>query len=230
VRLETHAPVACEAAVTAQGGGAGAPIEPAPKRRSPKPRSSQQKRRNWLVIVMRAAGMTWSEIVAIDGRSRGPLEAVVKRHREKAREDPESVMDQTPEELLRLLVGRYEMTRQIALRAVSEAQSASELVGAAKALLQVQQELRDLLTVVGRLPADLSSLKHVLDLRRISAAMLDAMDAFRERTEALPAETKEQTDAAAREFEAVFQGLVGLTEDEPDDEVFGQAQLPPARS
>lgn len=214
--------------MTAQGGGAGAPVEPAPKCRSPKPRSSQQKRRNWFVIMMRLGGMGWSEISAIDGRSRGPLEAVVRRHGEKAREAPESVMDQTPEELLRLLVGRYEMTRQIALRAVSEAQSASELVGAAKALLQVQQELRDTLQTVGRLPADLSSMRHTVDLHRIATTMLDAMDAFREHTQELPDATREATDAAARELEAVFHGLVGLTEDEPDDEVFEQAQLSPA--
>lgn len=172
-----------------------------------------------------AEGWTWEAVAREAGISvSGAKKAVAVRRAAapmKLRHDPVKIVETAMEGFVRS-VSSFEL---MALEAASERNWAAA-VGAKKGANDARGKILALLQATGRLPQELSALRHLIDLRAIAVRMIDALDGF-ERAMAqlnIEEETRAAIDAGVAEVRGTFNELIGI-EEEP---VEGTARELPA--
>jgi hypothetical protein len=190
-----------------EGGGS----EPRGKRLKP----GDQAQRDILILQRRAQGWTWDAIAVAAGLSeRRARDAAAKRRAEAPlalKSDPVQIVEDVMLGL-QLSVGRFE---ELAARYQESAPAAA--VGAAKAADDARLSVLALLQAVGRLPEDLTALRHITEQRALGGRMVDAIERFSERTRALAAnldaEARAVLEEAVRDVECVFSEMIGLPQE-----------------
>jgi hypothetical protein len=160
--------------------------------------------RDSLMVARSVQGWTWPEIAEEAGISVRQAQRAVEERRKATpisiNMDPAKVIEQAFEGFM-LSVADFE-------RLAAEAGKRDWLavaVGAKKGANEAREKALALLQVVGRLPEDLSDLRHLIDLRRIAQRMLDGVADFK-----VAVESGEEPLAAAAALEEVFHELVGI--------------------
>lgn len=184
--------------------------------------------RDSLMIQRRVQGWTWDAIAQEAGISVTSAKNAVRVRQETApirlNTDPVRVIEQIMEGY-QLSVGDFEMMAQAAL----DKNHIAAAVGAKRGANDAREKMLLLLQATGRLPQDLGTLRHLIDIRAIAVQMLDTMDEFeREMTIILrlgdPAQTRDEARAASDRVRRVFGELMGLG----DSPVDGEAEELPA--
>lgn len=183
-----------------------------------------QYQRDVLMVQRQSEGWTWKEIASEAQMSESAAKKAVKALREagiqfRMDDDPVKVVE-TYFEQFQLSVGGFEA---VALQAL-ESGNLAVAVGAKKGANEAREKVLLLLQMTGRMPQDLSALRHLIDLRAIAVRMLDVMDRFEEgmlRLE-LDSETKHAIDTGVLQVRRTFHDLIGLGDDEDTDVVEGR--------
>lgn len=181
--------------------------------RRPRLNSAQRAGRDSLMVARRVQGWTWEAVAeeagvtvttaqkAVDARNNTPIHFNA---------DPVRVIEDVFT-AYQLSIGDLEA---IAVQSLL-ANNYSAAVGAKKAANDARDKVLTLLQLTGRLPQELGSLRHLIDLRAIAVRMLDATDGFESRVQRMrlsPADRAE-LDAAVREVRETFNELLGIEED-----------------
>lgn len=167
------------------------------------------------MAARRVQGWTWEQISAeaglsvtaaqraVDSRSNTPIHFNA---------DPVRVIEDVFT-AYQLSIGDFEAIAYEALKG----KNYSAAVGAKKGANDARDKVLTLLQLTGRLPHELGSLRHLIDLRAIAVRMLDTMDSFEQRLAAmqLAAADREELRAATREVRTTFNELLGI-EEEPE--------------
>jgi hypothetical protein len=188
--------------------------------RRPRLNSAQRAQRDSLMVARRVQGWTWEAIAqeagvtvttaqkAVDARSNTPIHFNA---------DPVRVIEDVFT-AYQLSIGDFEAIAMEALAANNYAAA----VGAKKGANDARDKVLTLLQLTGRLPHELGSLRHLIDLRAIAVRMLDTMDAFEERIAAMAftPEDRLQIREATREVRTTFNELLGI---EPEQQALPEA-------
>lgn len=175
---------------------------------------SAQAQRDILILQRRAQGWTWNAIAHAAGLSeRATREAAERRRREAplaVKSDPVQIVEDVMLGL-QLSIGRFE---ELAMR--YQASSPAAAVGAAKAADDARMSVLALLQAIGRLPEDLTALRHITERRALATRMLDAMERFgvqvRAAAESLDPAARALMEKAVKDVECVFGEMIGLPE------------------
>lgn len=207
------------------------------KKKTPEPSATARKRkpggrltpalqyqRDLLMVQRQAEGWTWKDIAAEAGITMDSAKKAVRALRESGikhgiKDDPVKIIERYFEEF-QLSVGGFEV---IAVQALKE-NNLTAAVGAKRSANEAREKVLALLQMTGRMPQDLSALRHLIDLRAIAVRMLDVMDRFEEgmlRLE-LDSETKHAIDTGVLQVRRTFHELIGLGDDEDTDVVEGR--------
>lgn len=179
--------------------------------------AARQSYRDSLILARRAQGWPWDAIAHEAKLSVTATEEAAARRRAEApltlRSDPVELVESTMG-AVQAAIGDFE---EMALRYRDRSPNAA--VGAKKAALEAHFSLMALLQAIGRLPEDLTALRHVTEQRALAVRMLDAIERFETQTRSLAAslEPEEQArhGAAVADVKCVFHEMIGLPE-EPD--------------
>lgn len=188
--------------------------EPRGKRLAP----GDQAQRDILILQRRAQGWTWDAIAAAAGLTeKGAREAAERRRRETPlamKSDPVQIVEDTMLGL-QLSIGRFE---EYAERWKDRHPSAA--AGAAKAADDARLSVLALLQAIGRLPEDLTALRHVTEQRALAVRVLDAIERFETQTRSLTAglepEAQAQLIEAVADVKCVFHEMIGLPPEDAD--------------
>jgi hypothetical protein len=210
-------------AAAKRAGKSGVQLKPGPKRIT----HAQRLQRDQLISARRAQGWDWPKIAKEAGVS---VRAAQDAHRRivdsqplNLKTDPARIVEHVFDGVQQSIAG----FEAIAAQAL-ERNNLSSAVGAKRSANDARQQIMVLLQMTGRLPQDLSALRHLIDLRALAVRMLDAMDKF-ERGMAqleLDAETRKAVDDGVLEVRGMFNELVGI-EQQPAraaDDVEGTAK------
>lgn len=178
--------------------------------------AAQQNLRDTRMIQRLAQGWTWAAISQEAGISVTSAMDAVKARQEHApirlNMDPVEVIEKIAEGY-QLSIGDLE---SIAAEAALK-NNFAVAVGAKKGANDAREKLLVLFQVTGRLPQELSALRHLIDIRAVAVRMLDVMDDF-ERDMALAfgleseEERREVARAAADKVRTTFAQLMGMEE------------------
>jgi hypothetical protein len=167
------------------------------------------------MVARKVQGWTWEAIAEEAGITPSAAIHAVKRRQEAVpiqfNADPVRVIEDIFT-AYQLSIGDFEA---IAAEATMKDQLAVA-VGAKKGANDARDKVLTLLQLTGRLPEQLGSLRHLIDLRQIAVRMLDAMDRFDEAV----AKVEMTSGQAAEVFEAsgevrrTFEEVLGIEHDE----------------
>lgn len=182
--------------------------------------NAQAYQRDTLMIARLAEDWPWEKVAKEAGLTvAGAKKAVAKRQEEaiplRLTADPVVIIERIFE-ALQLSVGSFEA---IAMEALEKGQL-SNAVGAKKAALESHEKTLMLLQLTGRMPQDLSTLRHLIDLRAIAVRILDSLDAFEREMHVVlrlsdDEERVEAGRAAAEKIRTTFNDLIGIEGDAP---------------
>lgn len=176
--------------------------------------AAAQAARDSLMVARRVQGWTWEATAREAGITVRQAKNAVKARQEGAplqfAADPVRVVEEIFT-AYQLSIGDFEA---IALQAIEDGNLAAA-VGAKRSANDARDKVLTLLQLTGRLPQELGSLRHLMDLRAIAVRMLDTMDAFeREMGDALKlrkeADRVEAGREAARKVRLTFNELLGI--------------------
>lgn len=175
---------------------------------------AQKAQRDQLMLARAAQGWTDAEIGKEANLSASHVRKVVREIREtapiKLNDDPVKIVQEVFEGVQQSIAG----FEAIASEALAKGQYANA-VGGKRGANDARGQIMLLLQMTGRLPQDLTALRHLIDLRAIAVRMLDVMDKF-ERGLAnlnLDAATQQAVDAGVLEVRGTFNELLGLDHD-----------------
>lgn len=125
--------------------------------------------------------LPWSEIVARDGRAERTLRAVVDDYLENVREgDAVRPLERNPIELVEALLNELAIVRDTMVGLVNTSGDERVIVAAGREWRGVMKEVCELLQAVGKLPRDLSVLRHLVEVRELADVLdlvLDQLEA-----------------------------------------------------
>lgn len=155
--------------------------------------------RDLTVWEMHLDGMPDSKIAELDGRTRRAITDVVMKFKADPPGDAgDRLLNKDPVTIIEDMIRRTRHAWRTAALTAVVADSDTGRVGAVRTMLEADGRLLTLLQSTGRVPKELGTLRHVLDLRAIGERMLNALDSF---------EAGELDAAGVR---AVFEEMVGL--------------------
>lgn len=135
----------------------------------------------WVIHWRAVERLPWSEIVERDGRSERALRAVVDDYLEHVQEgDAVRPLERDPVELVEALLNELTIVGDTMVGLIQSSEDERVIVAAAREWRHVEKELRELLQGVGKLPRDLGTLCHLVEVRELSDAldgMLTALEA-----------------------------------------------------
>jgi hypothetical protein len=177
--------------------------------------AAQQAIRDSLMIQRLAQGWPWESIAEEAGISVTSAKKAVAARQDSAplrlNMDPVEVIERVAEGY-QLSIGDLEAVAYEAMKA----NNLTAAVGAKKAANDAREKLLAVFQATGRLPQELSQLRHLIDVRQIAVQMMDTMDVFErdiEVAKTMPPEeqTRILADAADR-VRGAFGKLLGLDE------------------
>lgn len=173
---------------------------------------AEERLRNGAIRARAAQGRSAAVIGEEFGVSKRTVERVLN-----SPEPVESPLGKSPMKLVKELADGFQ--RDIgdfeAMAAAHAPTNPSVSLGSKKAAHEARKDLAWLMQQLGRLPVDLSQMRTALDAHQIGTAMVEAIEAFEVRIDALPLDD-EQTAAvadAAHNLRAAFAELIGDEED-----------------
>lgn len=203
------------------------------KGKAPEPRPkavtvAQKAQRDELMMARLMQGWTIPMVAQEAGISERTAERAIAKRRAAGplnlRMDPVRLVEGVFEQL-QASIGGFEA---IAADALAK-DNLAVAVGAKRSANDARGKIMEFLQMTGRLPEDLSRLRHLIDLRTIAVQMLDAMDSF-EREMALVLrldgadERREASEAALRQVRTTFSDLVGINDESAEEDVEGTAR------
>jgi hypothetical protein len=147
------------------------------------------------VIAMRLIErLPWAEITLRDGRTERQLRRIVADYEERAGDDglvAASALQRDPVQLIEAELDRLEMLRDSVVGIMLDASTDAVALGAARTWLAVEQQYVQLLQAVGKLPKELGTFRHLLDVRELAIQLDRLLDGL-ESGERTPAEARAQ--------------------------------------
>lgn len=182
--------------------------------------SVQMQLRDRMIVSRAAQGWLNSMIAAEAKCSERTVERVLARSKELP-----SPLDENPLKLVRRLVTALDLdVADFEAMAFAYAQEhPSAAVGAKKAATERKVELLGILQTLGHVP-DLASLRVPLEAGQMARAMVDAVEAFEDRIDALPLDDEQKAaiaDATVN-LRTAFAELIG----DDDEEVYDAEPMP----
>ncbi len=134
----------------------------------------------WVVHWRVQDRLPWSEIVARDGRAERTLRAVVDDYLENVQEgDFVRPLGRDPIELVESMLNELAIMRDTVQAIVASSENEAVIVAAVREWRRIVKEVRELLQATGKLPRDLSVLRHLVEVRELS----DVLDGLLDRLE-----------------------------------------------
>lgn len=136
--------------------------------------SANRAFRDLIALEMLADGTSYPEVSAVDGRSESTLRLLRKKYAASGSGVPD-LLNEDPVRIIENMLRR----KQVAWRLFAQVAMASEgtaRIAAIKGMLQADERTVELLQHVGKLPRELGTLRHVIDVREIAEKMLTALD------------------------------------------------------
>lgn len=158
--------------------------------------------RDLAVWEMALDGMGATEIAKLDGRTDRQIRQIISDFK-KNPPGSTSPLEQDAVQIIEGLLRRTQFVwRSAAMTAVS-ADSDNSRIGALKVMLEADAKLLGILQHTGKMPRELGTLRHVLDLRAVGEAMVDVIDRFA------------AGEASVEEVRSHFRELAGLGRELP---------------
>jgi hypothetical protein len=133
----------------------------------------------WVIHQRLIERLPWSEIVKRDGRSERALRAVVNDYLEHVQEgDAVRPLEQDPIDLFAAMIDRLAIMRDTMAGLVQNTENELVIVAAAREWRHSEKELRELLMAVGKLPRDLGTLRHLVEVRELADLLGRLLDRF----------------------------------------------------
>jgi len=156
----------------------------------------------------------WAEIVKRDGRQRRTLERVVDDYLKHVEEgDAVRPLDRDPVELIESMLNELTVMRDTMAGLVQTSEHEAVVVAAGREWRRLVKEVRELLQGVGKLPHELGTMRHLIEVRELA----DVLDRLLDRLEAGTI-TPQELRAQVAEWSGVQQ-LPPATEPVTDAEV-----------
>lgn len=171
------------------------------------------------MLARRAQGWTWPQVAKEAGITLQAARTAVRNLQDAAPmsldTDPVKIVEHVFTEI-QASVGTFEAIGSEALRKEQYAVA----VGARRSADDARMRLMSLLQMTGRMPQDLSALRHLIDLRTIAIRMLDSIDAFSREMDLViqledPGARAEACGRAVSLVQTTFNELVGIEQEPP---------------
>jgi hypothetical protein len=193
---------------------------PAKKPRARAKRARGQKetsgwRRNvadrWVIHWRVFERMPWKEIVARDGRQERTLRRVVDDYLKHVEEgDFMRTLDRDPIELIESMLNELTVMRDVMVGLVQSSDQEAVVVAAGREWRRLVKEVRELLQGIGKLPHELGTMRHLVEVRELA----DVLDRLLDRLEAGTI-TPQELRAQVAEWSGVQQLPPAPVEGEP---------------
>lgn len=144
----------------------------------PRLNAAEIHQRDTLMIARRAQGWTWERVAKEANLTvSNAKKAVVKAQRSgevmRIGDDPVKIVERIFDELQRSVVGQELIATEAMKRGTLGTASAAK-----NRADEARGKVLELLQMTGRLPQEMSALRHLIDLRTVAVRMLDTMDQF----------------------------------------------------
>lgn len=133
--------------------------------------------KDMLVVQMKGEGIPIEEIARRDGRSDRQIRRVLEIYATNGL-GGRGLLDKDPVKLVEEMVDRTMAVWKIAAQMAATAKGENSRIGALNTMLRAEERLLSVLQSTGKLPKELGTMRHVIDLRALGAKMLDALDAW----------------------------------------------------
>jgi len=180
--------------------------------RGPRLTAARQALRDTLMLTRKAQGWTNGAIAAEAGISVTAAKDAMRNRRETLPD----LLDQDPMEIIQNLLEQISASAgDLELMAVAYSEAhPSAAVGAKKAAHEARRDLASLLQATGKLPKELGTLRHLVDVRAVAVQIITGLDEFLEAVRAAklpPAKRKPILEAADR-LERTLETMTGSAE------------------
>jgi hypothetical protein len=129
----------------------------------------------WVIHWRVFEGLAWGEIVARDGRTERTLKRVVDDYLAHVEEgDAVRPLERDPLDLIASMLDELGVMRDTMVAVVQGSDNEGAVIAAAREWRRLVKEIRELLQGVGKLPKELGTLRHLVEVREM-AAVLDAL-------------------------------------------------------
>lgn len=177
--------------------------------------AAQQAVRDSLMIQRLAQDWPWEAIAEEAGISLTSAKRAVAARQKNAplrlNMDPVAVIEKMAEGY-QLSIGDLEAIASQAM----QSNNLTAAIGAKKGANEARDKILALFQATGRLPQELSQLRHLIDVRQMAVLMMDSMDVFERDVKMAgtlgPAEQRRVLNDAADQVRGVFAKLLGLDE------------------
>lgn len=160
------------------------------RRGSVKPKTGWERGvRDMIILQMAADGATNEAISVADGRSITQIKRIRKVYEDEGLIGGKVLLDKDPVKIIEGMLDRAMMTWRMAADLALETTHDMGKIGALKVMIQADARTQELLQSINKLPRELGTLRHVIDIRQIAVVLLDVVDRL-EKGEATPDEAR----------------------------------------
>lgn len=169
-----------------------------------------------IVKQRRELGWSWREIAEAHGLTQKAAQEAERRTLEAIPD----LMNMDPVGIAENILREYLMSVRILDQMAAEysEKNPSAAVGAVKGANDAREKVTALLQAMNRMPKELGTLRHLIDVRAISVRMLDTIDQFERRMEelgdAIPPGPRKELGAATIEVRSTWEELIGVRDAE----------------
>ena len=138
--------------------------------------------------------LPWAEITLRDGRTERQLRRIVADYEKRTGDDglvAASALQRDPVQLIEAELDRLEMLRDAVVAIMLDASTDAVALGATRTWLAIEGQYIGLLQAVGKLPKELGTFRHLLDVRELATQLDRLLDGL-ESGERTPAEARAQ--------------------------------------
>ncbi len=137
----------------------------------------------WVIHWRVAERLPWSEIVARDGRAERTLRGVVNDYLKHVEEgDFMRTLDRDPVELVESMLSELTVMRDTMVGLVQSSDNEAVVVAAGREWRRLVKEVRELLQAVGKLPRELGTMRHLVEIRELADVLGRLLDGLEEGT------------------------------------------------
>lgn len=129
----------------------------------------RQVQNRWVIHWKVFEGLTWKEIVAKDGRQERTLRTVVADYLANVEEgDAVKPLERDPLDIIESMVNELGIMRDTMQTLVANSEDEKTVVAGVREWRRLVKEVRELLQGVGKLPRELGTLRHLVEVRELS--------------------------------------------------------------
>lgn len=136
--------------------------------------SANRAFRDLIALEMLADGTSYPEVSAVDGRSESALRVLKKKYAASGSGVPD-LLNEDPVRIIENMLRRKQVAWRLFAQVAMDSEGTAR-IAAIKGMLQADERTVELLQHVGKLPRELGTLRHVIDVREIAEKMLTALD------------------------------------------------------